>query len=45
MFVAGQCSMSSVIENFTLAYEEQQHSVLKVRIGLPVCPFPVLMDT
>lgn len=29
-------SMSSVIENFKMAYESQGHIVLKVRVGLPV---------
>lgn len=29
--------MSSVIENYKTAYEEQQHVVEKIRVGLPVC--------
>ena len=30
------CSMSSVIENYKTAYEEQHHAVEKIRVGLPV---------
>lgn len=30
-------SMSSVIENYKTAYEEQHHAVEKIRVGLPVC--------
>jgi hypothetical protein len=29
--------MSSVVENYKTAYEEQHHAVEKIRVGLPVC--------
>jgi hypothetical protein len=30
------CSISSIVENFKIAYEDQKHTVLKIRVGLPV---------
>ncbi|CAK9223472.1 unnamed protein product [Sphagnum jensenii] len=29
-------SISSIVENFKIAYEDQKHTVLKIRVGLPV---------